>query len=68
MADGPTLNSNPAQFMNDDRKKLIWNAIPTLFDAVPNPPETFTIKRPLNKRFKNPFPVDSTQVKKQRGI
>lgn len=36
-----------SQFMNAQQKnRLIWNAVPTLFD-VPNPPSKMTIKRKL---------------------
>ena len=39
-----------SQFMNRNTKsKLIWNAVPTLFD-VPNPPAKITPSRPLTKR------------------
>ena len=39
-----------SQFMNKNTKsKLIWNAVPTLFD-VPNPPTRITSSRPLIKR------------------
>ncbi len=33
------------QFMNENRNKLVWNAVPTLF-SVPNPPPLVTPKRP----------------------
>lgn len=37
-----------SQFMNKERRKLIWNAVPTLFN-VPNPPQTIEKKRrPIN--------------------
>ena len=39
-----------SQFMNKNTKsKLIWNAVPTLFD-VPNPPARITPSQPLIKR------------------
>ena len=43
-----------SQFMNDKRNKLIFNAVPTLFD-VPNQPPPATISRPLpNRRVSKP--------------
>ena len=35
-----------SQFMNSEKKRLIWNAVPTVFD-VPNPPKPIAIKRKL---------------------
>ena len=40
-----------SQFMNPQKKKLIWNAIPTLF-TVPNPPPAVTPKRSLPSKRK----------------
>ena len=33
----------------DSRDKLIWNAVPTVFD-VPNPPKGLSLKRPPPKK------------------
>ena len=38
-----------SQFMNSDKKRLVWNALPTLFD-VPNPPKTVGTKRKIKER------------------
>ncbi|XP_049955690.1 THAP domain-containing protein 2-like [Schistocerca serialis cubense] len=37
-------------FMNADNNKLVWNAVPTLFD-IPNKPPQLTMKRKLPQRF-----------------
>lgn len=44
-----------AQFMNPQKNKLIWNAIPTKFD-VPNPPPQVASKRPPPKARCDPIP------------
>ena len=38
-----------SQFMNFHKDRLIWNAIPTIFD-VPNPPPQLELKRKMVKR------------------
>jgi len=35
-----------SQFMNSSRKRLVWNAVPSLFD-VANPPQSVDVKRKL---------------------
>ena len=45
-------------FMNDQRNKLVWNAVPTVFD-VPNPPKSVTDKRKPLKRSAVPVPSSS---------
>ena len=41
----------PSQFtVPNEKKRLNWNAVPTLFD-VPNPPPSVTIKRKLPYRI-----------------
>jgi len=42
------------QFINNTRKKLVWNAVPSVF-LVPNPPKPLASKRPAPKR-RNPLP------------
>ena len=37
-----------SQFMNaDEKKSLIHNAVPTIFDEIPNPPQCISLKRKL---------------------
>ena len=47
------MHFTETQFMNHMRDKLVWNAIPTIFD-VPNPPRQLTSKRkaPTDRRPK----------------
>ena len=55
-----------SQFMNPSlRNKLVWNAVPTLFD-VPNPPKQVTPKRPQPKKRTLPPPTGPA-IKRQKG-
>lgn len=50
-----------SQFMNaQQRNRLIWNAVPTIFD-VPNPPSKLTMKRKLPD-----FHLDTSQPQKKK--
>ncbi|XP_069687973.1 THAP domain-containing protein 2-like [Periplaneta americana] len=40
------LHFEKTQFMNENKNKLIWNAVPTLFD-VPNKPALLSVKREI---------------------
>ena len=52
-----------SQFMNADQKKsLVHNAVPTLFD-IPNPPPKVTIQRKLPIRCNE----EESKTKKQKG-
>ena len=51
-----------SQFMSrEDRDRLIWSAVPTLFN-VPNPPKLVTSTRPLPRRRKASRPTPSTST------
>ena len=53
--------------MNKETKnKLIWNAIPTLFD-VKNPPQKVTPSRPKRTRSLTPTPSTSVKYVKKRN-
>ena len=40
-----------SQFMNDATKKsLVWNAVPTVFNEIPNPPKLLMSTKPPPKK------------------
>ena len=40
-----TIHFETSQYMNEKRERLVFNAVPTLFKSVPNPPKPVTNKR-----------------------
>ena len=48
-----SLHFEDSQFMNSAKKKLVWNAVPSLFE-VPNKPPFLTLKRKLPTRIDTP--------------
>lgn len=55
-----------SQFMNaEEKKKLVWNAVPTIFD-IPNPPRKVTLERtPKQRSTEKNVATGDTQEKKE---
>lgn len=49
------------------KNKLVWNAVPSIFD-VPNPPAPVTTKRPLPRKRSLEGQEGQTTYKKMKGI
>lgn len=60
------LHFEDSQFMNTEKKRLVWNAVPTLFD-VPNKPPTITLKRKLPNRCTVP-PKKKQKARRSRSV
>ncbi len=61
-----SVHFEDSQFMNaNEKRRLIWNAVPTLFD-VPNPPPKQTPSRPSRKR-RYSFTCDQTSASSPRA-
>lgn len=58
-----SLHFEESQFMNKERKKLVWNAVPTLFDIRNQPPQV-SLKRKLPTRYSGP----ASKITKQDEI